>query len=371
MNRLIFFYRKNKLFFICVFTFFIGGQISAQEWLWQISNPGNYVPGYIKIISKNYERPYTSVPISPRTLPIHIWYPARSGTNKGMTYMDYVKSDQNATWDGLPAYKIISNWTEQYLDSAKVTDVSLKLAKIKTASVVKAKAAPGKFPVILMGNGLTSPGFVYSLMGEYFASHGFVVVSYPSLPENSTSRFGFDQRGILNQISDIEMVYNEIAKLAFCDIENLALVAWSFGGASHILYQMKHNIAKALVSLDAASQYAYGKDLIVSSVYYDSSSFSTPYLNITAGGPSRFEVPRSSFFYDTLAVNKKHLTFSRLSHSHFVAFNQYIIMINQPDQKVKNAYEKMCEVIKLYLQAILVNRRDSNIILSSLPAHID
>ena len=60
-------------------------------------------------------------------------------------------------------------------------------------------------------------------MAEYFSSHGYVVVCYPSLPENSSSEFGFNQRGILNQISDVEMVYDEITKLPFCDKEKMCI----------------------------------------------------------------------------------------------------------------------------------------------------
>ena len=345
--------------------------LSAQEWIWQSIKPGNYQPGYKTIITSSFQRPYSCNPLSPRIMPLHIWYPSQSGSKSRMKFIDYVKSDQNITWTSSDADKIIQNLAKQYVDSAKVDNVAEKLAGIKTSSVLNAKHVAGKFPVLLMGNGLTSPGFVYSLMAEYFSSHGYVVVCYPSLPENSSSEFGFNQRGILNQISDVEMVYDEITKLPFCDKENIALIGWSVGGASQILYQMKHKIAKAVVSLDAASQYTYGKDLIVNSVYYDSTVFSTPFLNLSAAGPSRFIVPRNTFFLDSLVLNKKQITFSILSHSHFVSFNQYLEMIDRQDQKLKDSYEKMCEVIHLFLDAILLNKMESKIKLVSVPPQID
>lgn len=361
--------RQMRLMF---FMFIISIHItSSQEWIWQSIKTGNYLPGYKTITIKSFQRPYTLNPLSPRIVPLHIWYPSQSGSKSGMKFIDYVKSDKNITWAGEDPFKMIYNWTAQYIDTSKVYESARRLTLIRTDAILNAKMGPGKFPVILMGNGLTSPGFIYSLMAEYFASHGYIVVAYPSLPENSISGFGFNQRGILNQISDIELVYNEIAKWSFCDKENMALIAWSIGGASQIMYQMKHKIAKAVVSLDAASQYAYGKDLIVNSVYYDSTAFSTPFLNLSAAGHAGYVVPRNDFFFDSLAIHKKQIICSALSHSHFVAFNQYLMLLNQTDIKLKASYEKICETIRLFLDFTLLGNRDSRNRISTLPSLID
>jgi hypothetical protein len=349
----------------------ISWQVQGQSWTWESSKPGAFVVGYKTISAETFGRPFAVSPLTPRILPIHIWYPASESTGANMKFFEFVKAEQNPQWGNMSASMVLYNRIKQFGDSAKLSKTVKQLEGITTNSLRNASPAPGKFPVVLLGNGLSSDGYFYSIMAEYLTSHGYVVVAFPSLPENISSGFTFSERGVLNQIYDMEMVMNEIAELPFVDINKVSLAAWSVGGASQLLFQMKHPLAKAVVSMDAASQYSYGKELITHSTYYDSASFKTPFLNLVAAGPARFVVPRSSFFFDTIATVKQQFIFPALSHANFLSLQQYVVWLENPDPKIKYSYEKMCEVIRLFLDSHVLEKPESKRKLNSLPSQIE
>lgn len=340
----------KKGLFLMVFALILGLlRLSAQKWDWTTAKLGTFRVGYQKLEAKDYGRPFSLGPISARVLPLHVWYPTQQSSTQQMQFLDYVKNEKNASWLSHSASEQLQTLVKQYVDSSKISGLVKKLELMPVAASRDARPPASKFPVVLFGNGLNSPGFVYSLMAEYLATHGYVVVCFPSLPEHSGAKFEFSDRGVLNQMADLELALHEIARLPYVDPDQLALIAWSVGGASQILLQMKHQHAKAMVSLDAASQYQYGKELITNSVYYDSLALQVPFLNLSAAGPVRFVVPRSTFVSDTLAVRKEQHSFPMLGHSHFLSFQQYLIWLDEPNLELKKSYEEMLEMVRVFL----------------------
>lgn len=332
-------------------------QLSAQKWDWTTAKLGTFSVGYQKLEAKDYGRPFSLAPMAARALPLHVWYPTLQHSPSKMQFLDYVENEKNPTWDTFSPTSYVQSLAKPYLDSLKLKGIVNKLALLPTEASLNARPPQSKFPVVLLGNGLNSPGFMYSLMAEYLASHGYVVIGFPSLPEHSGAKFEFNDRGVLNQMADLELALHEIAQLPYIDLEHLALIAWSVGGASQILLQMKHQLAKAMVSLDAASQYQYGKDLITHSAYYDSLALQVPFLNLSAAGPTRFVVPLSTFVSDTLAVRKEQHSFPLLSHSHFLSFQQYLIWLDEPNVELKKSYEQMLEMVRVFLDRHLKTKK--------------
>lgn len=328
----------------------------AQNWQWTNIKTGPFSPGYTTIVIKSYHRPFSTHPVTPRVLPIHVWYPSTQFSGATMKFFDFVTAEKNPAWGGLSASESLRSIVEQHVDSADVLNITQKLKEITSVSILHAAIPRKKFPVVMLGTGLSAPGYFFTLLAEYLASHGYVVISFPSIQENLTEKFTFNQRGLLNQVEDMELVLNEIATLPYADINRLALAAWSVGGAAQILFQMKHRIAKAAISLDAASQYMYGKDLLIHSVYFDSSAFTIPFLNLSAAAKPKFFVQRSNYFADTVAANKTEFSFPGLSHSDFLSFKQYVQMLNRQAGNTKEPYEESCERIKLFLDANLTKQ---------------
>lgn len=343
----------------------------AQPWIWELSRPGSFNVGYQTVTSKSFGRPFDSSPLTERILPIHVWYPTTANKKTVMKFIDFVNAERNNNWRSQSAIEILQENVLPFTDSFHVVTKVKKLESMPTHSIFKAQPADGKFPLVFMGSGLSSPGFIYTLLAEYLVSHGYVVASMPSLPENTNTMFSFNERGVLNQISDTEMAMDAIIRLAFVDSERIVLAGWSLGGASQILFQMKHRIAKAIVSLDAASQYTYGKDLISKSVYYDTAAFETPFLNVTAAGPARYNVQRSTFFFDSLVSVKKQVTFPGLAHSDVLSLSQYVNWVERSKPRTKESFEKMCNVVLLFLNSQLTDQPNMRALLDAVPEVIE
>lgn len=324
---------------------------SNTDWRWETEKSGPYAAGYKTVIIKNSGRPFSLNPAKPRQLPLHIWYPAKIVSNKTrLKFIDYVINDKNVTWPVNSASAELSRWVKQYVDSSVAQSVTAILLNMTTGAVKNPAPAGGKFPVVLIGNGLNTPGFSHTILAEYLASHGYVVLAIPSIPENDRAGFTLNERGLLNQVSDIEMIMQELVDHQYADINKLSLVSWSVGGAAQMIYQMKNRNAKAIVSLDGAMQYQYGWELVKNSAYFDS-IVTAGYLEIEASAPMRFVVQRSDAFYDSVATDKKHLEIKELAHLQMLSIIQIVRKISDPAGYTTIQYEKVCNEVKLFLDS--------------------
>jgi hypothetical protein len=352
--------KVSVLFYLMTAFILVKGEVLTDS-------SGRFSVGYQTLIIKDAGRPYSVRPFLPRVLPVHIWYPARESKKEKLKFITYVDAEQNGTWGNNNSQSMLRSWVKQFTDSSNVDRITMSMINMGTAAVLKATPISGKHPVVVLGNGLTTPGCFYTSMAEYLSSSGYVVVGYPASPESDSHNYGFNERGILNQIDDLEWVVDEVSQLPFVDIEKVALASWSVGDASQIILQMKRRIAKVMISLDGASQYKYGEDLIVKSLYYDSANFTVPILSLKASLHGKFVVPRSTFFYDSVAINKMQFVFANFSHSDFLSFAQYVKYFETADQKRKDTHNSMCEIVRMYLDGKLLDKAASIKHLGSLP----
>jgi dienelactone hydrolase len=189
----------------------------------------------------------------------------------------------------------------------------------KTAAMKNAKAATGKFPLVIFGTGGGTGGHVYSVLCEYLASHGYVAVALTALPLRKGERWPFEASGIDAQMRDLEFVINYAYRLPFVNSDKLALASWSVGGVTQALLQMRNSDVDALISLDAATGYEYGRDLMKQSIFLDFRKMDVPFLHVHGEGPVRYDVPKNFEYYDSLAVADSYLlTFKLLGHADFL-----------------------------------------------------
>lgn len=312
-------------------------------------NSGKYFVGYQTIIGYDWSRPYHTG--SPRMLPIHVWYPTRKTANsKPILFKDLVEADKNYLWEHKNAKTILKEAIEAYVDSTKIHGIVDKLIDYPTKSYQNLPPIRQKSPLVIINSGLNSTGFVQHILAEYLVKNGFVVVAYPSLPEKAGHVFEFNQKGIHNQLADLELVARTTQKLPFVNPTKMYLVGWSIGGATQIIYQMKEKKAFKIISLDAASQYEYGWNLIENNINFENKPFKTPFLQIVAGASPRYKVPRSAVFFDSLAVIKKQIKFTNSTHSKMLSI---VNLIENTDEKRNDLtdFESICEeVLKFILE---------------------
>jgi len=308
---------------------------------------GKYSIGYQTLTAQDWGSPYDAN--SPRTLPIHVWYPAQKSKKSVLKFEYFVKADKNDLWQNKNAQQVLSELVAQYTDTSKAEMIACQLLQIQTHSILNRKAIAGQFPLVIINSGLSSAGYVQSFLAEYLASYGYVVASYPSLPESKGKPFEFNQRGVYSQISDIELSLNRVKKLPFVRPNQIAMIAWSIGGVAQILYQMKYHAAQALVSLDAASQYEYGWGLIKNNAFFDNTPLETSFLQLTAAKAGRFVVARSSVFADSVSVNKKQITFLNTKHAEMLSL---VYLINSIEKNQFSEFQQVCESTKHFLERV-------------------
>ena len=232
--------------------------------------PGPHPVGFETMPIRDYSRPFRSEGDDrTRVVTLAIWYPAAGSEGVPMRFGRYVGStgeEELATRLRASGNRLSDDELASILDT-------------ETAALEGASRAEGTFPLLLFGTGLTAPVYLNTVMCEYLASHGYVVVAVPSLPYREDVSPDFDALTIESHVRDLELVIHEMRDYPGADIERLGLVAWGSGGVAQVLLQMKNPDVAAVASLDAASGYAYGRELLGESMYFDPMRATAPFFS--------------------------------------------------------------------------------------------
>ena len=245
-----------------------------------------------------------------RPIRMYLWYPAGPGGTP-MRYRDYL---------GEPVERFVAR-LEQAPEKAASPETIERLLDRPMGARRDAPALPGRRPLVLFGNGMNAPAYLYSVLCEYLASQGYAVAAIPSMGTAPGRALPFDTTGIATQVADLEFALRAAGGLPFADTSRVALAAWSVGGVSTAVVASRHPSVRALLSLDAASGYVYGIDLL-RQMGYDLERFRTPYMHLKGAREGRFVVPRTDTFFTTLSAragfrDAYEVTVPGLQHHHF------------------------------------------------------
>ncbi len=297
---------------------------------WDRLDRGPYDVGFKVEQRWDHSRPYrldvdSTKDEHARPIRMFIWYPARQRpSDRPLAYGDYVYlSDLSALpWKAPTAQReaIVEGLIATHRKPVKFRQMMPRLLAAPTRAVRDAPVAGGRFPLLLFAPGGTTPGYLHAGLCEYLASHGYISVAVPSVPPRAGERWPFDQTGIDLHLRDQELALSHLFAWPSVDRDKLGLLAWSVGGVSHALMQMRNPDVDAVVSLDGATGYAYGKEMVSASVFFDQQGISVPYLHATGLMPGQYEVEKDFSFYHSLATGVRYLlTFEHLAHADFAA----------------------------------------------------
>jgi dienelactone hydrolase len=352
--------------------FYATSAIAQTPAMWNGLPKGAYEVGFKFERQYDHARPFQNkydengkiVKNRARPIQMFIWYPAaRSADPKSLRYEEYLflNDTEAEPWQ----------WTDTQKLALRQKDGEEKqiagegwesILALETAAVKDAKAAAGKFPLVIFGAGGGTGGHVYSVLCEYLASHGYVAVALTALPLKKGERWPFDASGIDAQIRDLEFAINYAYRLPLVDTDKLALASWSVGGVTQALLQMRNSDVDALISLDAATGYEYGRDLLKQSIFLDFKKMNMPYLHAHGEGPVRYNVPKNFEYYDSLSVADAYLlTFKQLGHADFLPCYgavPHAILKTERSAAVSAGFKALCQYVLNFLHAYL--REDKN-----------
>jgi hypothetical protein len=301
---------------------------------------------------------------------VAVWYPATAGAATPMRYGGYVdrlaqELDFRAITEA-SRRRAIEKFFEMPAalggDTAALRRMLPRLLATPTAATLNARAALGTFPVVLFPE-YRAPAS-NSVMAEYLASHGYVVVSptlkgtYDAAPETSV-------RGIETHAADLRFALLGVDTLAFVDPSRIAAMGVGIAASGALALEMRMPSLKALVSLEGGITTALEMGLLAGTPYYDVAAVRAPMLAITAPHPSVDPARLDLYRYST-----RHLVhFPKMGEFWFLNFGALERVspriIGQTPGDVALGFEYGARWVRLFLDGYLKNDRRAVATLSS------
>jgi dienelactone hydrolase len=319
--------------------------------LWSELDPGPHSVGFEQLESYDYSRPFRVAEggIRARPITLSIWYPADEDAAEArpVTFGRYV--------DGADGRESFKARLAAYGFSLSPLDHEALLSS-ETSAVEKAPRASGPFTLLLFGTGLTGPFYLNTVLCEYLAGHGYVVVAIPSLPAREDVEADYDALAVDAQIRDMEFAIQQMHGYPEVEDGRIGLVAWSLGGVAQALLQMKNPEVRAVVSLDAATGYAYGEKLLESSIFFEPRRATAAFLHATDSRESG-PVPKSFRYYDEVARGPSYfLTIEGATHAQFTSLASVVplrVASREGASEALERYQRLCLYVRRFLDASL------------------
>ena len=238
------------------------GELEAGEWpigfqVLQIVDPG-------RAIGDRRTSTGDGAAFVPRPLQVSIWYPAGDGDGDPMRFRDYLRlalserGTEPAATSRSPQpaddASIFCRFLMGDLCSPERSRAQLEsLFSEAVAARREARAAAGRFPLVLFAQGNSDAAFNHALLAELVASHGFIVATTPS-PTRILARGDVVEDGA----RDLERVLDALFDRPGVDRRRLALLGFSLGGNSVGKLLLRHPGFSAVVSLDSGFGSTFG-----------------------------------------------------------------------------------------------------------------
>lgn len=221
--------------------------------------------------------------VAGRPVQITIWSPADArGTL--LTYRDYIALTANqaslapATAAGSAA--AIDRLTRFVTSNGSSAAAVEQWLEMPVAASWNAPRARGRFPLVVIAQGNYHSAYNQAVLGEYLASHGYVVATSPSplVLEESPDSLSVLTRA-RRQAADIEYIVDVMRQRPDVDPTRIAVVAHSFGARAAFVAAADGTPFRAFVSLDGGIANKLGNDWLAGTAL-DTASLAIPLLHV-------------------------------------------------------------------------------------------
>ncbi len=235
--------------------------------------PGPHAVGFRVVPQYDYARTYagntdavTGQPTTgerARPLQTLVWYPAPTGGTP-LRYADYLRTEAtDLVFERSEAEVAAFMATKRQWTAARVGPAETqRLFDQRMGAVRNAPAAAGRFPVVLYTPGRGGTAHEVADLGEYLASHGYVMLATRSLGTR-TSLMNTDLQGLDSQVRDFEFLLAYARTLPQADLGHVAAMGWSWGGLANVVAATQDARITALVSFDGTREPTFTRPLPV------------------------------------------------------------------------------------------------------------
>jgi dienelactone hydrolase len=212
---------------------------------------------------------------TPHPVQMNVWYPAETGGTP-LRYADYVLLSLSEKSPAPLTEQQREGGIGDFTKYLTLGGVSAQQANALADGAMYARRdAPPlvtkKFPVVYIAQGNAQAASAQAVLAEFLASHGYVVVTTPSITRLTKPLTNDEDVGptAAAQMEDIDKAVSAIREWpnAATDVP-VALVAHSLGARGALMYAM-HHPASALVSLEGGIGMASGKQSMLNSPSLD------------------------------------------------------------------------------------------------------
>ena len=324
---------------------------------------GKYDVGYKTIIDFDFSRTYnlkyptdtSSQKHDPRPIIINIWHPAQAAKkDKPMSYGEYIKiQSQDVTLKHflkrIEDYNAKNSSRYMFYSDSLNDDQKSKLVKHleQPINVFKnATPAKGKFPLVIYHAGLGGTLNDNTVLCEYLASHGFVVMS-GAFQANDYKHVDLNW-DLERSTKDIDFMLNVIKDSPFIDFQNIAAIGHSYGAQAVLGYKAEDfSPISWLIILDSTLDYARdanpeGFGPLTEKIYRNIGNLNVPMM-VFANPDAVFTVMDSLKYSDRIYYTFK----SDLSHNEFTSLTSFAVL---------NGLQKRNDIDTVWNKYTLVNK---------------
>jgi hypothetical protein len=313
---------------------------------------GPFTPGFRLIETSDATRTFPSDDgrgSGPRPMRVYVWYPAAPTSAAPMRFDDYIRmalGDFHTTILPVPLAKGL-----EAVALEKLRDSSVR-------AVRAAPAAPGRFPLLVLGQGLfyESPLSHFALC-EFLAAHGYVVATSP-LVGTRYRLVNLTVEDVETEARDMEYVMAEAMALPFTDAGALGIIGYDLGGMAGLIVTMRDPEVDAFLSLDSGILDKHFSGLPQSHPQYREERFRVPWMHFTQARFIRAETDRAAApsLFERKAYGPSFLVHvPTTSHGQFSSYAAMGIGGAVPGywgpsaSDTKTIYEELCRVALAFL----------------------
>ena len=340
---------------------FAAGTLKAEETrFWGALSPGPFTPGFKLIETSDASRSFPTAgggSAAARPMRIYVWYPAKPTAAARMRLDGYVRMALEDFHTSILPVPLIKG-----LDPKALQD--LRASSVK--AVRDAETAPGRFPLLIFGQGLyyESP-LAHFVFCEFLASHGYVVATSPLLGTRYRL-VNINVEDLETEIRDMEFVKATVASLPFADPAKLGVIGYDLGGMAGLIMTMRNPDIDAFLSLDSGILDRHFSGLPTTHPQYLEDRFRVPWMHMLQARFIRSEKDRSATpsLFERKAFGPSYLVHvPTTSHGQFSSYAALGITAAVPGYWGPSTsvpmpvYEEVCRLSLAFLGRYLGNDR--------------
>jgi hypothetical protein len=347
--------------------------------LWGSLRAGDHAVGFRAIFRYDSSRTWKTTrsydgTFSPdrkgRPIQINVWYPAAvDHSSTKMHFGDYV--DQTAPEDFAGLNTIMR---QRSRDDAIGSVPPNKIPELQSAEMNAyrdASGAKGTFPVVLYFGGLNAPINSNVILGEYLASHGYVVASIsllgPSDEQNFQSRTAND---LESSVRDMEFAWSVLQTEPNIDQTRLSMIGHSVGAIEGVILGLRNADISAVIGLDGTYGFQGLSSVLTHSYGYAPEKMRAAFLDLRRAQGAQGNEPLDLSAVESFRhSDRTFITIEQMHHSDFTSFAMIgaqfqaalptSYSLNGWNRETGRAgYEEACKIVLSFLDAKV--KSDSN-----------